>query len=280
MGWRSFLPVIGVFLLAIVIVFLLSDPQILQSKGISLVSTELGKESQEETLVWAKSGFKDDQELLNFPARLGKWEGHDVSQQEMTELRETLDANVFLMRTYYREGFSTPVFFLIIQAKEASAFHRPPVCYKAQGYLVEEDEDRIQVNPRQMETDGTSDARVGGVVPMKKLWLSKRESGEVSERRIALYCYLKGNQFTGDTINMVRFSTLAPVDGSPKGVLREMKNFAGLALPHLFELREHENRILFHDLVDRGLNGWLVLIGGLAFPIALTTYPFWRRTKV
>lgn len=279
MGWRSYLPVIGVFLLAIVIVFLLSDPQVLQSKGISLVSTELGKKSEEETLVWAKSGFKGNQELLDFPAKLGKWQGHDVSQREMTELRERLDANVFVMRTYYKEGFSTPVFFLIIQAKESSAFHRPPVCYKGQGYFVEEDKDTVRVHPGQMETNGASHAHVGGVVPMKKLWLSKRESNEVTERRIALYCYLKGNQFTGDTINMVRFSTLAPVDGSPEGVLREMKELAGLALPHLFELREHESKMLFHNLVDRGPSGWLILIASLGFPVVLTAYPLWRQTK-
>ncbi|MFP3975301.1 MAG: exosortase-associated EpsI family protein [Dehalococcoidia bacterium] len=279
MSWRNYLPVIGVFLLAIVLVFLLSDSQVLLSKGISLVSTELGKKSEEETLVWAKSGFKDNQEILNFPAKIGKWEGQNVSQQEMTSLRERLDANVFLMRTYYKQGFSTPVFFLIIQAKESSAFHRPPVCYKALGYIVEEDKNTVQVDPSHLGTDKAPDAYVGGTVPMKKLWLTKRKEGEVTERRIALYCYLKGNQFTGDTINMVRFSTLAPVDGSPDNVLQEMKEFTGLAMPHLFEIEEHKSKMLFHQLVDRGLRGWGILIGGLAFPIALTTYPLWRRRK-
>lgn len=248
------------------------------SKGVSLVSTEPGRKSGEEILAWSKCGFKSNQELLNFPRKIGEWEGYEVSEREMTRLRETLGANVFLMRTYYKQEFSSPMFLIIIQAKESSAFHPPPVCYKAGGYLVEEDKDRVRISPGHVEADGVSTAHVGGVVPMKKLWLSKYKNGKVTERRIALYCYLRGNQFTRDTINMVRFSTLVPIEGSPDGVLKEMKDFAALTLPHLFEFfREYKSQMLFQRLANRGPSGWFILAGSFALPVALIAYPLWRR---
>lgn len=272
MSLRSYLPIIGLFLLTISVVLLGSDPELVFSRGVSLVTTEVGWRTGEETLVWAKSAFKSNERMMEFPRKIGEWEGHDVCAEVSSNLRETLGASVLLLRTYRQPGFFPPVFLLIIQARQSSAFHPPPVCYRGLGFLVEKDETSVRIIPRQV-----GDVRVGGVVPMKKLWLSKINDGEVSERRIAIYCFLKGDQFTGDTMNLIRFSTLAPVDGSPDGALREMKEFAGLALPYLFEIRPYESEILFTRLAGKGTGGWLMIAVGFVFPAALITSPFWTR---
>jgi hypothetical protein len=272
MSVRSYLPIIGLFLLTISVVLLSSDPELVFSRGVSFVSTEEGWRTGEEMLVWARSGFKSNEEMMEFPRQLGEWEGQDICAETSAHLRETLGASVFLLRTYRQPGLSPPVFFLIIQARESSAFHPPPVCYRVLGYLVEEDKDLVQISPAQV-----GDVRVGGVIPMKKLWLSKIRDGEVTERRIAIYFYLKGNQFTADTMNLIRFETLAPVQGCPEGVLQHMREFAGLALPHLFDFREYESEILFTRLAGKGTGGWLMIAVGVAFPAALITTPFWRR---
>ncbi|MBT9162563.1 MAG: hypothetical protein DDT27_01122 [Dehalococcoidia bacterium] len=271
MSLRSYLPIIGLFLLVISVVLLCSDPEPVFSRGVSFVSTELGWKTGEETLVWAKSGFKSNERMMDFPRRVGTWEGYDSNPEAAADLRETLGASVFLMRTYRKPGLSPPVFFLIVQARESSAFHPPPVCYKGLGYRVEEDKDTVRISPGQ-----AGDVHVGGVVPMKKLWLTRITDGEVTERQIAIYCYLKGNQFTGDTMNLIRFSTLAPVDGPPDGVLRHMKEFAGLALPHLFEVRDYQTEILFTRLAGEGTGGWLMIAVAFAFPGALITAPYWK----
>ncbi|MFW0860154.1 MAG: hypothetical protein AAGB97_08405 [Dehalococcoidia bacterium] len=75
MSLRSYLPIIGLFLLVISVVLLCSDPEPVFSRGVSFVSTELGWKTGEETLVWAKSGFKSNERMMDFPRRVGTWEG-------------------------------------------------------------------------------------------------------------------------------------------------------------------------------------------------------------
>lgn len=278
MKWRTgHTTIIGLFLLAIAIVLFCSDPDLIFSEGVSFIDTELEGESGHETYTWSKVGFKHNEELLNFPEKIGEWEGYGSDEKQVAGVREYLGARVYLERTYYKIDSFNPIFFLIVQAKESSTFHPPPVCYQAQGYIVEEDKDTVRIPSAQLEGDGISGGRVGGTVPMKKLWLSKIEGGEVVERRIALYCYLKGSQFTDNTINLIRFSAIAPVEGSPDGVLQGMKEFAGLALPHLFEPQENGDEVLFQRVAGWGPEGWLVITAAFTFPITLTIYPLWRR---
>ncbi|MCL0037193.1 hypothetical protein M1N15_01040 [Dehalococcoidia bacterium] len=78
-------------------------------------------------------------------------------------------------------------------------------------------------------------------------------------------------------MNLIRFSTIAPVEGSPEGALQRMREFASLAMPHLFEVRDYESEILLTRLAGEGTGGWLMIAATFAFPAALITTPFWRR---
>ncbi len=252
--------------------FLLSDPKLIFSKGVSFVSTKV--EPHRETLVWAKAGFKSNEKILDFPRKLGEWEGYDWSKRKSAELRETLGANVFLMRTYRKPGLYSPVFFLLVQAKQSSALHPPPVCYRALGYLVK-DEGEEPTELKGLEGKGL----IGGKVKLRKLELSKIKGHKVVERRLALYCYLKGNQFTEDTINLIRFSALVPTSGSAEEALGGLKEFGGLALPYLFEFQEYKSEVLFSRLAARGPGGWLLILLALGIPTGLILFLFLQRSR-
>jgi len=273
----GYLTIVGIFLLAVSITFMCSTPGLLFSESVSFISTELSESPRHETFAWSKMGFKTNEAIMDFPTKLGEWEGYDWDERKAADLRETLGANVFLMRDYYRPGLYTPIFFLIVQAKESTALHPPTVCYKALGYHVDEFKDVIQIAGASQ--DGAYDnVLTGGTVPMKKLVASKTSGGKVVERRVALYCYLKGGQFTSDTINLIRISAIVPVEGSYDGMLEEMKDFAGLAIPQLFEFRqEEESPMLIVELAGWGARGGLLIFLAFATPVALIIYPILRK---
>jgi len=113
---------------------------------------------------------------------------------------------------------------------------------------------------------------------MKKLVVFKTSGGTVTERRVVLYCYLKGGQFTRDTINLIRISAIVPVEGSYDSILEEMKGFAGLAIPQLFDdQQEEESQTLFADLAGREPGGKALIFLAFAVPIALITHPLWKN---
>ena len=269
--------IVGIFLLAVAIITMCSNPERISSKGISFIDTELAGASGHETFAWSKIGFKSNERMVDFPTKLRAWQSYEASEQEVTKVRESLGANVFIMRSYYRPDFHQPVFFLIVQAKESSAFHPPPVCYRAMGYHVDEFKDVIQITGVG-EEDNPGEVAVRGTIPMKKLLISKTSGGKVTERRVVLSCYLRGGQFTSDYINLIRISAIAPLDGSYGAILDEMKGFAALAIPHLFEFREQEeSQTLAGKLASSGVGGWGLMFVAFALPIALTIYPLLRK---
>ena len=273
----GYLTIVGIFLLAVSITFMCSNPKLIFSEGVSLISTELSEAPGHETFAWSKTGFKTNERIMDFPIKLGEWEGYEWDKRRAANLRETLGANVFLMRDYYRPGLYTPIFFLIVQAKESTALHGPIVCYKALGYHVDEHKDVIKITG--VSQDGAYDSVLtGGTIPMKKLVVSKTSEGKVVERRVVLYCYLKGGQFTSDTINLIRISAIVPVEGSYDGIVEEMKDFAGLAIPQLFEFRqEEESQMLIAKLAGWGAQGGFLIFLAFATPVGLITYPILRR---
>lgn len=273
-----YLTIVGIFLLAVSITLMCSNPELIFSKSVSFIDTELSKAPGHETFAWNKAGFKTNERLVDFPMKLGEWEGHDWDELKAANLREALGANVFLMRDYYRPGLYMPIFFLIVQAKESSALHPPVVCYKAQGYHVDEFTDVIKVTSASQGGASSDNVLTSGTIPMKKLVVSKTSGGKVIERRVALYCYLRGGQFTSDTINLVRISAIVPAQGSYDGILEEMKDLAGLAIPQLFELRqEGESQMLIAKLAGWGVQGGFLIFLAFAIPVALITYPILRK---
>ncbi len=274
-GYRGYLTIIGLFLLAVSIIVLGSSPKLISSKGVSFVDTELSQASGHETLVWCKVNFKSNERMAEFPLKIGNWQGHEIDERQEANLRELLGANVFLMRNYTKPGLYAPIFFLILQAKESSAFHPPPVCYRAMGYHVDEHKEVVHITGTYLSEDNSF---IGGSIPMKKLIISKTKGGKLIERRVVLYCYLKGNQFTSDYINLMRVSAIIPLKGSYEGVLEEMKGFIAEAIPYLFEFPEEEERqILLVKLANSGIRGWFLILLMFALPLILIIYPFFKR---
>ena len=281
MKWRvGYLTIVGIFLLVVSITLMCSNSELIFSKSVSFIGTELSKAPVHETFAWSKTGFKTNERIMDFPMKLGEWEGRDWDKRESANLQETLGANVFLMRDYTRPGLYMPIFFLIVQAKESSTLHPPIVCYKCLGYHVDEQKDVIRVTNASQGGASYDSVLTGGTIPMKKLVVSKTSGGKVTERRVVLYCYMRGGQFSSDTINLVRVSAIVPIQGSYDGILEEMKGFAGLAIPQLFEFRqERESQILITKLASWGAQGGFLIFLAFAIPVALISYPFLSKKR-
>jgi hypothetical protein len=130
---------------------------------------------------------------------------------------------------------------------------------------------------------GTSTASI----PLKKLVVTKSDKdGKLVERRVALFCYVKGNQFYSDTVTMIQTEALAPLQGSYEGSLGEQKDFLAQAIPLMFSPSQGETRWrpLAQLLTERGAGGLVILALLFIIPIGIIIYPSIRyrdlRNKV
>jgi len=118
-------------------------------------------------------------------------------------------------------------------------------------------------------------------VPFKRLVVFKEQDGAVTERRVVIYCYVKGNPVISDTITMVQVSAVAPTDGPYDEILGEVKGFAALTLPYLFDpsADEEDGGILLLQLIHWGPGGYFVVILMLVVPLAIILYPPISRAR-
>lgn len=270
--YRRYSMVIGLFLLAGIIVILLSSPGVLFSEGVSFIDTEISLSSGVKTYVQTNIDFGDNEHVKAFPHEFEGWQGYDHDTSKSVDM---LGSDVMLLRSYYKSGNYQPVFFMISQAKTESNFHAPPVCYQAQGYNIEEEgKEDFTVSSAGWAAD-KSLSPVSISIPVKKLVVSKE-----NERRIVLYFFIEGNQFTSDTITMVRVSSIAPVEGSYDGVLQLEKEFIAQAFPYMFELDEQsDNQNILSQLTGAGLPGYAAITFIFAIPLAIIIYPQISRKK-
>lgn len=261
---------IGLFLLAGLIVLLLSSPGLIFSKGVSFIDTELTRSSGNETFVRTKMDFGSGEHMKAFPKEIQDWTGYDY---DTTELEKAFGADVVLLRAYDEPGLYQPLFFLIIQSKTESSFHPPTTCYPALGYgIQEEGKEKISVTDTSWLEEGASSAYKSVLV--KKLVVAKESGGEVIDRRVVLYYYVKGNRFTTDTITMVRVEALAPVDGSYDGILGVEKDFTAQTIPYMFEPgKEDTGKTLVAQLAGWGVGGYFAILLLLSIPVAVMVYP-------
>ncbi len=172
--------------------------------------------------------------LAAFPAEVGEWRSNDLKFAEV--VYDELDADDTLVREYRRPD-EAPVWFVIIyHENERYGAHDPMVCYRAQGWDI--DESGVFTIDR---PDGSFDAN----------WALVREAGR--ERLAAYWWYTAGDLATADRDRFLARMALAgirenvtfgafvrvstPVEnGDIEGALALIKEFSEEAQPRLSEL--------------------------------------------
>ena len=270
---------IGLILLGFVIVILLSTPSSILASSITTIDTELSHASRDAMSVRTQMDFGNNEHVAAFPMVIGDWRG---TEDDTAKLKESLGADVMLMRAYSHPEIRQLVFFHILQSNNRSSFHPPIVCYPALGYSIEEEgKENISVQnvswaskpmypvlERRKEECGC----FNGTISAKKLIIVKESEDQVKERRVVLYFYVKDNPISSDTVTLVRVSALAPVDGSYAGALSICKDFMGDTFPYMFEFREGED-IIAVQLAKSGIGGWLIIGALVSVPFGIIVYP-------
>ncbi len=270
--FRRYSTVLGFLALILVVVLLLSTPNLAFSPGVSFIDSELHRSTGDEAYVRTKLDFGSAEHLDAFPREIGEWEGYDY---DTAGVKQQLGADVALLRGYGRPGLYQPIFFLIMQAKTESSFHPPAICRLAQGYKIQEQgkEQVVVTDSSWVEPSSSSMS-----IPVELMVSSKESGGKVTERRVALYCYMKGNQFTSDAVTMIQVEALAPVEGPYDGILGVEKEFLATAFPFMFEPGEgEEQKPLAAQLAGFGIGGYFAIVFLLSMPLAIIVYPRIRR---
>ena len=264
----------GIVLFVLVLLLLLTSPGMLFSPVVTFVDTELYIASGNEAPVRTIMDFRSSEQMSAFPREVGKWRGYDYDTTKYVEL---LGADVMLLRSYEPRTFSQPLFFLVLQAKTESSFHPPDICVRAQGGEIQSMGDEQVIITDASWVKGSTSLSI----PMKLLVVTQpNKDGTIKERRIMLYCFVKGNQFYSDTITMIQVEALAPLQGSYEGTLNEEKEFISQAIPLMFEpAKEKEWHPFGLQLIEKGITGYLIVAAMLLIPAAIIIYPKIKRKK-
>ncbi len=286
--WQLFL-VAGLFLLTVAVIGLCQRSQVETVGSYVAIDTQLSGESQYARYVKTRTNLSSQQELNNFPRAISDWYGQDY---DTSEVKEILEADVLLLRSYSRPVFSQPIILLIIQSAELSSFHMPHLCYLAMGYLVDsvqddhvviKDQDWVEQTGEQEpdEIPTTLPARVRqelefepyqGRIPAKRFTACKQnEDGEVIERILVLYAVIKDVAITTDQIHLIRVSALIPLSGGYDATLATAKDFMGEVVPLMFEPVE-EPQMAITSLAESGAGGYLVIVLAFTIPLAMIVY--------
>jgi hypothetical protein len=265
------------------VIVLLSSPDVIFSKGVSLIDTELYEASGAKNYVRTKLDFGDAEHIKTFPKQIGVWEGFDYGTSKVAE---DLGADVMLLRGYSRPGLYQPIFFLIMQSEDRSTFHPPPVCYSALGYTIEgEGKEEIPLSGVSWAESYEGETSLGSSMPVKKLLVFKESEGKVTERRLALYFYVKQNPinpFASNAITMIRVSALIPIDAPYGGLLDIMKDFTAETIPYMFEPYSEGygggERIVTR-LGKSGVAGYFGMVALFTVPLALILYPRLKSSR-
>ncbi|MDY6892438.1 MAG: exosortase-associated EpsI family protein [Chloroflexota bacterium] len=268
--FRQYSTIIGGLILALVIVALVSIPSNILASQATFIGTELRYASENELPIRTRMDFGDVEHMKTFPMNFGPWLGLDFDSSEMAE---NLDADFILLRTYLNTSYYQPIDFVIMQGQEPSSFHPPPICYQATGWEIEEEGmEEIIVS------SGTWASATEPIsIDARKLVAFKESNGEVNEREIALYFYVKGRLFE-DTVTMIEVSAAAPIEGPFDEALTQTKGFMAEIVPLLFEPIEQEGEMLAIYLA-RSWGGRVLIAVLVLIPLAMLLYPRVRRTK-
>lgn len=282
--------IIGLLSFALVIVLLFSTPSMILAKGIKTIDTELSQATEDAMFVQTLQDFGNNEHMLAFPKQIDEWNALEPDYNT-TGVAETLGADVMLMRAYSQPKSYYSIDFLILQSNARSSFHSPIVCYPALGYEIEEvgkEEVFVQnVSWAKSPLYSCLESRKGelgyfnGTVSVKKLVVVKRggESGNVTDRRVVLYFYVKEEPFHSANFTMIRVSALAPPEGSYDGILNVTKEFLGDVFPYLFEMQREEEPVFFILFNSGSVVGKIVIGVLFLVPLAIFFYPRIRKMR-
>jgi hypothetical protein len=284
--YKQYTTLIGWLLIVLLVIILFVSPQDIFS-SVRFIDTELSEASGGGIPVRTNMDLAQEEQLKDFPLLIEEWEGINL---EIPNLREYLDADVLLMRAYTRADQQQPVFLLVMHASSKSGFHPPPICYVSMGYEVveEEEKEKIYVSDTAWIDLPVSEEEISrltgwqrevfesspyaGWVSVKRLTVFKQDNGEVTDRRIVLYFYIKDRMFVSDKISMVRVSALAPPSGSLDDALSATKELMAEVIPLLFQPHE-EGKMFITHLVESGIGGYFVILLLFSIPLAIIICP-------
>ena len=282
---------IGLLLLSLVLILLFSSPSLLLAKNITTIDTELSHATNDAATVRARLDLGSSEHIRAFPMKIGDWRGM-TSDLDTSRVAANLGADVMLMRDYWHAKAQQPVFFLIVQSSNRTSFHPPIVCYPAMGYEIEEEgKVRLAVpnaswaeRPLYSSWESKKEELgcFNGTISVKKLVVAKKKGdlGEVTERKVVLYFYLKESSFS-ENFTMIRVSAFAPPTadeggGSYAEALNLTEELMADAFPCMFELRGGEEPVLFILLFHGSVAGKVAV--GLLFLVPLLVF-FYPRIK-
>ncbi len=272
---KKYSSILGVSILIVVLVFLLSSSDLFFASGVTFIDTDLYRSTGDETYVRTQMDFGDTEYMNQFPLQIGDWWGFPYDSEEV---RKQLGADTAVQLGYVSAGVFEPIFLTIVQAKTDTSFHPPDVCYSGAGYdIYEEGQEYILISDPSW-TQENSDMSL----PLKKLVVVQESDGVVKDRRIALYFYVKGNQYTTDTITMIRYEAIAPLEGSYEAILDRQKRLAIDTIPFMFAPTEEEewNPIVL-EIAGWGIVGYFIIVFMLSIPLAIIVFPRtrWGRSS-
>ncbi len=269
---RSTYLVLSIAVPILVLIILLSSPSFIFSPMVTFIDTDLYSTSTEAVPVRTKTDFASQAQMKAFPLNLGKWEGLDYPTEEQKVL---LGGDVMLVRKYEPTTLDQPIFFTVVQARSESDFHPPKVCFEAQGYKIQEEGDeKVIIDNATWVKNNTSAS-----IPFKRLLITRHsKDGTIIERRLVLYCYVKGNQFYSDNITLMEFGALTRLNGTYQGTLEEEKDFVAQSVPLMFEPgKTAQWRPLVVIFAEWGVSGYILIVAVVAIATIAAIYPALRR---
>jgi hypothetical protein len=266
--------VIGIVLLVVVILLLLVSPNFFFAPVTKFIDTDLYSASADAAAVRTKTDFGSQNQMTAFPLSLGKWKGINY---DTTDYIKRLGGDVMLVRQYNPKTFTQPVFFTIVQARTESSFHPPKVCLTSQGYKIQEEGDEKVIVQDADWAKGSSSI----TIPLHKLVVTKNDKkGNIIERRLVLYCYVKGNQYYSDNITLIEVAGLVPINDDYGGTLGEAQEFVAQAMPLLFQPGQNNQwQPLIITMVNWGLSGFVLIVIALLTPLILLLIPLVGKKK-
>jgi hypothetical protein len=270
---RQYWVLAGIGLLTIAVIVLLVSPGMVFSPMVTVIGSDLNQSSSDQVSVTTTADLGSPEQMAAFPRDIGKWHGEDYDAEATAR---QLGARAVLIREYKPKTFSQPLYLTIVQSESSSSFHElDKYCYPDQGYDIEENSKDLLVVDNPTWTEGKSSI----IIPLKKLVVTKDNSnGDIIERSVAIFFYIKGNQYYSDLVTMIEVQGLAPVSGPYDDTLNEEKSFMTQIVPLLFQpANGSEWNPLVLSLADKGIIGYTGIGVILLIPLAVIAYPFIRK---
>ncbi len=271
---------IGLIVLVLMGVTLTSTPGSIFSRGVLLIDTELRSSSGNERFVKTNMDWSGAEQIESILLDETDWQGFPI---DMSDSQDQLGAEVLLTWACRHTSSPKSVWFLVIQSSDVISFHPPTVCYSALGFdIVSEDTIDVLVSGEGWASAEWVEWMVDkdlyqGTISVKRLVITKENEGEITEKRVVLYYYLKdGPVNLPKEVTMIRVSAIVPTSGSYDDILALEKKIIADFFPLMFVPRADETS-LGSQLLDEGVIGWLAILGMLGIPVGFMFYPVVSR---